>query len=88
MLPQWSQSLPGRMHLVALFDTGTVQYNKTAWAPGSNTVTLSGAGVGFMWSDPDNFAVKAYYAMKVGGTPNTVNSSASGQFWLQLVKYF
>jgi hypothetical protein len=51
-------------------------------------VTLSSVGVGVMWSDPDNFAVKGYYARKVGGTPDTISSSAPGQFWLQLVKYF
>jgi hemolysin activation/secretion protein len=88
LLPTWSQDIPGRMHLLALFDTGTVQYNKSPWTNSSNTVTLNSVGVGVMWSDPDNFAVKGYYARKVGGTPDTISSSAPGQFWLQLVKYF
>jgi hemolysin activation/secretion protein len=88
LLPTWSEGMPGRMHVLALFDTGTVQYNKNSLTDGSNTATLSGAGVGLMWSDPNNFALKAYYAHKVGGTPDTINSSAPGQFWVQLVKYF
>jgi hemolysin activation/secretion protein len=88
LLPPVSESMIGRMHLVGLFDTGTIQYNKNPWLSGDNTVTLSGAGVGVMWSDPNNFSVKGYYARKVGGSPDTINSSASGQFWLQLVKYF
>lgn len=88
LLPTWSENLPGRMHVLALFDTGTVQYNKNSLTDGSNSATLSGAGVGVMWSDPNNFSLKAYYAHKVGGTPDTVSSSSSGQFWVQLVKYF
>ena len=78
----------GRIHLVGLFDNGTIQYNKNKWSSVDNTVTLSGAGVGVMWSDPNNFLVKGYYAHKVGSSPDTINSSASGQFWVQLVKYF
>ena len=88
LLPSFSESMPGKMHLVALFDTGTIQYNKNTWVAGNNNVTLSGAGVGVTWSDPNNFAAKAYYAHKVGSAPETINSSASGQFWLQFVKYF
>lgn len=88
LLPPVSESMIGRVHLVALFDTGTTQYNKNQWTEGDNTVTLSGAGVGVMWSDPNNFSVKGYYARKVGSAPETINASASGQFWFQLVKYF
>lgn len=88
LLPPIAEAMPGDMHLLALFDTGTVQRNKNPWAGGDNTVTLSGVGVGVMWSVPNNFTIKSYYAIKVGNTPNTINSSASGQFWLQFVKYF
>ena len=88
LLPPLSANMPGRLSLVALFDTGGVTYNKNAWAPTDNNVTLSGAGVGFTWADPNNFTVKGYYAHKVGGSSDTIASSASGQFWFQLVKYF
>ncbi len=88
LLPPLSESLPGRVSLIALFDTGSVSYNKNSWATTDNNVTLSGAGVGFTWADPNNFTVKGYYAHKVGGSSDTVASSASGQFWFQLVKYF
>jgi hemolysin activation/secretion protein len=88
LLPFSSDSIPGRIHVLALYDTGTVNYNKNPWAPINNTVTLNGAGVGVTWSDPRNFTVKGYYAHKVGNSPSTVNASASGQFWIQGVKYF
>ena len=88
LLPVITPDMPGRMHLIALFDTGSVQYNKNPWIPTDNSVTLSGAGVGLTWADPNNFSVKTYYAHRVGSTPETVQSSGNGQFWFQLVKYF
>lgn len=88
LLPKLTDSMPGRVHLIALYDTGSVNHNKNNWGSTNNTVRLSGVGGGFTWLDPNNFSVKGYYAHKVGSTPANVNSSASGQFWIQLVKYF
>lgn len=88
LLPAWSESMPGRVSLVALYDTGSVNYNKNPWAPVNNTVTLNGAGAGITWANLNDFAVKGYYAHKIGSTPSTLNTSAPGQFWIQLVKYF
>ncbi len=88
LLPKLSDSIVGRIQLIGLFDTGSIQYNKNKWSSEDNAVSLSGAGVGVMWSDPNNFSVKGYYAHKVGSSPDTLQSSASGQFWVQLVKYF
>lgn len=88
LVPSVAKALPGNLYLLALFDTGTVQRNKNPWAGGDNTVTLSGAGAGVMWSAENNFSVKTFYARKVGKTPNTLTASADGQFWFQLIKYF
>jgi hemolysin activation/secretion protein len=88
LLPMRSETILGRVSLIALYDTGSVNYNKNPWAPVNNTVTLNGTGVGVTWVEPRDFAVKGYYAHKVGNTPSTLNASAPGQFWIQLVKYF
>lgn len=88
LLPKWSNSIPGSIHLILLYDTGYLNYNKNVWAPANNSVTLNGAGVGVTWSDPNNFSFKGYYAHTVGQIPSTITSSASEQFWLQLIKYF
>lgn len=87
LLPVWSESIPGRVSLVALYDTGSVQINKNSLGA-NNTVTLNGAGVGLTWAELNNFTAKGYYAHKIGNTPPTLNASATGQFWIQLVKYF
>jgi len=88
LMPAWRDSIPGRVHLVALYDTGTINYNKNIWSTANNSATLNGAGVGITWSDPNNFFIQGYYAHTIGGIPSTISSNASGQFRLQLIKYF
>jgi hemolysin activation/secretion protein len=65
-----------------------VTTNKNRWTSGSNTRTLSGAGVGLNWTDPGNFAARAFYARKLGNEVATSAPDRSGRFWLQVVKYF
>ena len=88
LLPVMSDSMPGRINLIALYDNGGIQYNKNPWVNTNNTVNLSGFGGGLTWSEFNNFAVKGYYAHKIGNTPPMLAASAPGQFWIQLVKYF
>lgn len=88
LLPVITPDMPGRMHLVALFDSGSVQFNKNPWAPTENRVSLSGVGAGLTWIDPNNFSLKTYYARPVGTTPELIQQNNSGQFWFQAVKYF
>lgn len=88
-LPKFSERLPGQMQLIAFVDTGSVSINKNPWpGAGPNNRTLSGAGVGLNWSDPNNFMVRAYYAFKLGNEVATSAPDASGRFWIQAVKYF
>jgi hemolysin activation/secretion protein len=87
-LPKFAQQLPGQLQLIAFIDAGSVTINKNPWAPGANTRTLSGAGVGINWSETNNFMVRAYYAFKLGDEAATSAPDKSGRFWIQAVKYF
>ncbi len=87
-LPPLPQQIPGSLQLVGFVDTGSVTVNHTPWAVGPNRRTLSGAGLGVTWTEPNNFAVRAYYARKLGSTAATSAPDASGRFWIQAVKYF
>jgi hemolysin activation/secretion protein len=80
--------LPGDIQLIGFFDTGTVNTYQHSWASGSNTRTLNGAGVGVNWMAANNFAVKAYYAHRIGNERVQSGPDQSGQFWVQVVKYF
>ncbi len=88
LLPRYAQTMPGRMQLVGFVDTGTVTINKNPWTFGPNRRTLSGAGLGFIWMDANNFVLKAYYARKLGNEVATSAPDKSGRFWIQVVKYF
>lgn len=89
LLPKFSQQMPGQMHLIAFADSGTVTINKNAWDSSiDNRRTLSGAGIGLSWTDPGNFALRTYYARKIGNEAATSAPDESGRFWIQAVKYF
>lgn len=87
-LPKFSDRLPGQMQLIGFIDAGAVTINKSPWAAGNNTRSLSGAGVGFNWTVANNFVVRAYYAHKLGIEAATSAPDRSGRFWIQAVKYF
>ncbi|GGY86837.1 ShlB/FhaC/HecB family hemolysin secretion/activation protein [Pseudoduganella plicata] len=87
-LPRFSASLPGRMQLVGFVDHGDVSTSKDPWTTGSNHRSLSGAGVGLIWGDTNNFVVKGYYAHKLGGGKALSAPDSAGRFWLQAIKYF
>jgi hemolysin activation/secretion protein len=82
------QSLPGRFHLIGFVDRGSVTLNKRPWAAGDNHRNLGAYGLGLTWDEPGNFAVRTYYARKLGGTAATSAPDKSGRFWIQAVKYF
>lgn len=87
-LPKFSETQLGQLQLIGFVDTGSVTLNKNPWTSGSNSRTLSGAGVGLNWSDSNNFVVKAYYAHKLGNEAATSAPDSSGRFWIQAVKFF
>jgi hemolysin activation/secretion protein len=87
-LPAFSERQIGQVQLIGFVDTGTVTAYKNPWAPGSNRRTLSGAGIGINWMDNNNFAIRAYYAFKLGNESATSAPDKSGRFWIQAVKYF
>lgn len=88
LMPKFSERQLGQVHLIAFADNGTVTINKTPWAEGKNRRTLSGAGVGVTWEDYNNFALRAYYAHKLGNARATSAPDSSGRLWVQAIKYF
>lgn len=88
LLPGFSKDQPGEVQAIGFVDTGTVTLNRDPWAPGPNRRTLSGAGIGLDWTKYGDFAVKTYYAWKLGNAVATSAPDASGRFWLQAVKFF
>lgn len=88
LLPKPTESLPGQVHLIGFVDAGRVTINKNPWTTATNHRNLSGAGVGLTWADPGNFALRMYYARKLGSEPAISAPDKSGRFWIQVIKYF
>ncbi|MBB4130623.1 ShlB/FhaC/HecB family hemolysin secretion/activation protein [Xanthomonas sp. 3075] len=88
LLPGLSERVPGQVHLVGFIDAGRITSNRDPWFAGSNDRTLSGAGVGAIWEMQGNFAVRTYYARKLGGEDAVSAPDKSGRFWIQAIKYF
>lgn len=83
-----SSRVPGQVHLLAFVDGGHVTINKNPWHAGDNDRTLASGGIGLTWDDPGNFAVRSYYAHKLGGEDAMSAPDKSGRFWIQAIKFF
>ncbi len=87
LLPKYPD-VPGRFQLFTFVDTGTVRLSKNPWAPGPNSATRTGAGVGATWAQNNNFLVRVAYGFEVGTGPATSQPDTGGRFWIELVKFF
>jgi len=88
LLSNLSDRVPGQMHLLAFVDGGSITIDRNPWYVGDNKRSLSSAGVGAMWTDPGNFALRMYYAVKLGDELPLSAPDKSGRFWIQAIKYF
>lgn len=88
LLAGLSARVPGQVQLLGFVDGGRITVDKDPWFAGDNTRTLSSAGVGLTWDDPGNFAVRTYYARKLGSEDAISAPDKSGRFWIQAIKYF
>jgi hemolysin activation/secretion protein len=88
LLAGLSSRVPGQVHLLAFADGGHVTINKNPWNAGDNGRTLSSTGVGLTWDEPGNFAVRTYYARKLGSEDAISAPDKSGRFWIQAIKFF
>jgi hemolysin activation/secretion protein len=88
LLTQVSARVPGDLQLVAFVDAGRITSNKNNWGAGPNHRTLSGAGVGVIWTANNDFMVKASYARKLGDQVAISAPDRSGRFWIQVSKFF
>lgn len=84
-LSEWTH---GSLQAVAFVDHGEVTINKNPWAAGTNSRSLSAAGVGLTWADRHNLLVKVAYAFKLGGERATSAPDRSGRLWVQISKLF
>jgi hemolysin activation/secretion protein len=82
------QAWQGQWQAIAFLDTAQVTVNKNVWVAGTNSATLTGAGVGFNWSGLNQWSAKTYIAAPIGSTPVLVGTTPSARAWIELGKGF
>lgn len=80
--------LSDNWQVVAFLDSEHVIVNRTTWIAGSNSATLSGAGLGANWAGLEQWSVKAYAATRIGTASTLVAASSSSRLWVQIAKGF
>jgi hemolysin activation/secretion protein len=97
--------LNGGVQLSAFYDIGVItKIDKKPWdsptnSAGVNSYQISGAGLGFSWSQPQRYSLRASYAWKINDkvedrkdiTTTTSDSEGkirNGRFWVQAMVWF
>ena len=92
----------GNWQLIAFFDTGRVEQNKSAWAGWNagnpsqpNSYRLSGSGLGVNLIKEGSHVMRVIYAHKAGSNPgrsaaglDSDGMEDSSRIWLQAMVYF
>lgn len=80
----------GQWQTVAFVDTAAVTVNKNVWpgVTGTNSATLSGAGVGLNWAGPNQWRAKGFITRRMGVAPALVASSGATRTWVEINKGF
>lgn len=78
----------GQWQAVVFADSAHLTVNRTTWAAGINSATLSGAGMGLNWAGPDQWSAKVYVAAPTGSTPALVTNAAPARAWVEFGKRF
>jgi len=88
VLDQWTPSMPGSLQAIAFVDAGEVNFAHDPWFTGSNHARRLGAGVGLIWSGPDDLTIRATYATKIDDQEATSAPDEDGRAWFQITKLF
>lgn len=84
---RWNLPSPN-VQLTAFIDGGHVKFNKNPWSSDNNSRTLSGAGLGFIFSRSGDYALRLDCAWKLSSSKAVSDTNSSRRFWIQGVKYF
>ena len=84
----YPQRWHGQWQAIAFVDDAHLTLNKTVFAPGPNTASLNGAGVGLNWAGPEQWTASVAVAAPFGSRPELLGSTSSVRAWGQISKGF
>ena len=73
---------------VLFVDSAHLTLNETPWVAGTNSATVSGAGVGVHWAGTNQWTARMYVATRIGSTPELVARNAFTRAWAEISKGF
>lgn len=82
------QAWHGQWQAIAFVDDAHLTIDKNVFAPGPNSVSLNGAGVGLNWAGPDRWTAGLTLAAPIGSRPGLLGSTNSVRAWAQVNKAF
>jgi hemolysin activation/secretion protein len=78
----------GTWQASAFFDSEHIVVNKNPWVAGTNSATLSGAGLGLNWSGPQQWSAKLEAAERIGAVPTLIHDPSSIRVWAEVNRAF
>ncbi|OOG41275.1 hemin transporter [Polaromonas sp. A23] len=73
----------GKLQALAFWDGAHLTVNQRPWTTGTNSASLSGAGVGLDWTGLQ-WRARAYLATPVGAMPELVKAAESKRVWTEI----
>jgi hemolysin activation/secretion protein len=80
--------VPGAVEVIGFVDTGRVRINNSAYTTADNDRSLSGAGVGFAWTNTGAFRLRTDVSWKLGSAQPLTDADKSPRIWLQGMRFF
>ena len=84
---RWNMPTP-QIQVAAFLDNGRVTLNKSPWDSSDNSRTLTGAGLGIIFSRPSDYSLRLDYAWKITSKAANSDTDKNGRFWVRGIKYF
>jgi hemolysin activation/secretion protein len=78
----------GQWQTIGFIDAAHVSVDRTIFAPGPNSASLTGVGVGLNWAGPDQWTAGITLATPIGARPELVGDTPSTRVWAQVTKGF
>lgn len=76
------------LQLTAFIDHGHVDGNRNNYLGAADSRTLTGAGLGVIFSHRKDYAVRLDYAWKLGSDKESSDNERNGRLWIRGVQYF
>jgi len=85
---QLGNALQGQWQAVAFIDSAHFTVNTDRWVDGTNSATLSGAGLGLSWTGNSIGRVSGNVAAPIGSTPSLVGDTNTARAWVEASAWF